>query len=283
MTHSDVNVTSKDCNFCHTQVGSSTTAGIQGKEWAQAAFHKSFTAANPLVMNGTTGRCSNCHLNVKPGSTYTAFDHAAYSNTSQDCFTCHTWPGTSVVNPNWKGAVGAHAASGSTAGSTLECNTCHGQSGSSSVKLTVAASAHYGGVGNGNTCVTCHINFAGFKDTVTNLKYAHTNAAANGGNGCGNCHAFRSQIYTTLTNTPPLTYPVASGGHTFSQTRAVTVAFDDESFNRAHTDAELTRCGSCHQYTTTASNTNVWRFVHETKNPGISNSRKTTSGCTLCH
>ena len=78
ITHTDVNVTGHDCNFCHTQVGPLDGApASQGKEWAQAKFHANFTAANPLVMNGTTGRCSNCHLNVKPGAGFAAQDHSA--------------------------------------------------------------------------------------------------------------------------------------------------------------------------------------------------------------
>lgn len=282
ITHSDVNVLSNECGVCHTQVGSSAAAGIQGKEWAQARFHKNFTASNPLIMNGTTGRCSHCHMNVKPGASYTAFDHASFTETStQDCSACHAWPGTSSATPNWRGASGGHAKSGSTAGSTLDCNTCHGQSGTATHRLTVAESSHYGGVRNGNTCITCHVNFAGFKDSVTNLLYPHTNATANSG-GCVTCHAFRSQIYTTLTNTPGLTYPVSAGGHTFSQSRVVSAQFDDDSFSAAHSAAGMTRCGACHQYSTTTSSTNVWTFKHRPKNPGISNNED-GEGCNKCH
>jgi hypothetical protein len=282
ITHADVNVTSHECGFCHTQAGSSTAAGIQGKEWAQALFHESFSASIPLVVNGTTGRCSHCHMNVKPGASFTAFDHSPYTETSaQDCSACHAWPGTSASKPNWLGAKGAHASSGSTAASTLDCNTCHGQSGSATHRLAVAASSHYGGVTNGNTCTSCHINFAGFKDAVANLQYKHTNAAANSG-GCGTCHAFANQVYTTLTTTPSLTYPVSAGGHTFSQTRNVTGSFDGDSFSAAHNASSMTSCGACHQYSTTTSSTNVWTFKHNPKNPGISNSRS-SGGCKNCH
>src|SRR5262249_8528465 len=78
ITHTDINVSGHDCNFCHTQQGVSTVSGVQGKEWAQANFHTSFTTTNPLVMNGSTGRCSNCHMNVKPGASF-AFDHSAFT------------------------------------------------------------------------------------------------------------------------------------------------------------------------------------------------------------
>lgn len=285
LTHADTNVARFECNFCHTQVGVSTAPGVQGKEWAQASFHKNFTASSPLVivLTGTaTGRCSNCHMNVKPGTNSTVQDHSAYTTTSaQDCSACHAWPGTSTTTPNWKGATGAHASSGSTASSTLDCNTCHGQMGNSSAHLSVPASTHFGGVTNGNSCISCHVNFAGFKGTTTNLLYKHTNAMANA-SGCVTCHAFVSQAYTTLTTTPSLTRPVSAGGHTFSQTLNVTGAFDDESFTAAHTATKMTACGACHQYATTTATTNIWAFKHRPSNPGISNGEN-SSGCNSCH
>lgn len=282
ITHTDLNVTKFQCNFCHTQVGTSAASGVQGKEWAQAKFHKSFTASNPLVMNGSTGRCSNCHLNVKPGSSFTAFDHAPYSATSsQDCSSCHAWPGNNPATPNWRGATGAHATSGSSVSSTLDCKTCHGQSGSAKVRLTAPESSHYGGVNNGNRCTSCHVSFAGFKGTTANLAYNHSNASANGG-GCVTCHAFKSQVYTTLTTTPPLTHPMSSGGHTFSQTLSVSARFDDDSFTASHTASKMTSCGACHTYSTTTSSTDIWRFVHRPRNPGISNGEN-SNGCNSCH
>ena len=144
-----------------------------------------------------------------------------------------------------------------------------------------SASSHFGGITNGNSCTSCHVNFAGFKGTTTNLLYKHTNATANSG-GCVRCHAFVSQAYTTLTTTPSLTRPVSAGGHTFSQTLNVTGAFDDESFTAAHTATKMTACGACHQYATTTATTNIWAFKHRPSNPGISNS-KSSSGCNSCH
>ena len=283
LMHTDINVSAKDCNVCHTQAGISSTAGVSGKEWAQASFHKNFSAASPLVMNGGTGRCSNCHMNLKPGTGYAAMDHSAYTATSTtDCVGCHAWPGTGTSTaPNWLGAVGAHAASGSTSASTLDCNTCHGQTGTATKHLAVAAASHYGGLANGNRCVTCHINFAGFKDTITNLLYPHTNSSANTG-GCVTCHAYQSQIYTTLTNTPLLTYPVTTGGHTFSQTRSVTGSFKGDSFTQPHTATALNNCGACHQYTKTTATLNIWTFQHRPSNPGISTSQS-SNGCNQCH
>ena len=109
ITHTEINVSSHDCNFCHSQQGVSTVAGVQGKEWAQANFHMSFTSTNPLVMNGGTGRCSNCHMNVRPGASF-AFDHSTFTAAagSQDCGSCHSWPGTGTpATANWLGAAAA--------------------------------------------------------------------------------------------------------------------------------------------------------------------------------
>lgn len=291
LAHTDLNVTSRDCNFCHTQVGPSTVAGVQGREWSKAVFHRSFTTASPMLVNGTTARCSNCHLNVKPGPAYTQQDHSGFTATStQDCAACHSWPGTGTATaPNWLGATGAHAASGPTATSTLDCNTCHGQNGNSSKHLLVPAAQHYGGITNGNKCTSCHIDFAGFKGTIANLKYAHTNATANAGQGCGNCHVFSASLYTTLTNTPALTFPTTAGGHQFSATRSVTGQVrncadtnPNGCVTSTHANSGLNPCGACHQYAPTTAATNIWSFVHRTTNPGMTFSRS-SSGCTMCH
>jgi NapC/NirT cytochrome c family, N-terminal region len=100
ISHQDANVAGHDCTFCHTQQGPSTAAGVQGKEWAQAKFHAPF-GGGALLLDGTSGRCSNCHLNVKPTAAYLTFSHAAYSNAagSTDCAACHT------VGSDWKTSI----------------------------------------------------------------------------------------------------------------------------------------------------------------------------------
>jgi hypothetical protein len=108
ISHADINVTGHDCNFCHTQAGVSTASGVAGQEWAQARFHASFTTGSGFVGNGSTGRCSNCHMNVNPKASYTTFNHASFSSTSgsTDCGACHRYPGTgSATSPNWLGAT----------------------------------------------------------------------------------------------------------------------------------------------------------------------------------
>ena len=135
----------RDCNACHTQLGPSNTPGIQGAEWAQASFHAKFTG--PLIMNGTTGRCSNCHMNVKPGANYTAEDHSPFTNASgsQDCSSCHAWPGTgSAAAPNWLGAAGAPTMvtlTGWSSGTSITSNT---------VTFAHPSPSHY------TSCAQCH-------------------------------------------------------------------------------------------------------------------------------
>jgi hypothetical protein len=106
ITHADINVTSRDCAFCHTQIGAALSGALKGMEWAQALFHANFLTATALVMNGTTGRCSNCPMSDNPKASYTKFSHAGLSSTSgtRDCSACHTYPGTgTVTTPNWLG------------------------------------------------------------------------------------------------------------------------------------------------------------------------------------
>jgi hypothetical protein len=108
ITHGDVNVAGRDCNVCHIQVGVATSAALAGREWAQARFHASLATAAKLTMNGSTGRCSNCHLNVNPKASYTTFNHTGFSSApgSQDCSGCHTYPGTGTIGSgNWLGAA----------------------------------------------------------------------------------------------------------------------------------------------------------------------------------
>jgi hypothetical protein len=97
--HTDVNVVSHDCNFCHTQVGPGS-----GGEWAQAQLHTSFSGGSALALNGTTGRCSHCHINNKPDSSFAAQNHSGFAqNSGTDCAACHSWPGAgSPSAPDWK-------------------------------------------------------------------------------------------------------------------------------------------------------------------------------------
>jgi len=164
INHADVNVTGRDCNACHTQAGPSTKPGVQGAEWAQASFHANFSSVNPLIMNGNTGRCSHCHMNVKPGASFTAEDHSPFTDASgsQDCSSCHTWPGTgSATAPNWLGAAGAPAIvtlTGWTSGTSITSNT-----------VTFSHPTNY------TSCAQCHVgtNFS------TIIDYNHDGLLSN--------------------------------------------------------------------------------------------------------
>lgn len=210
MNHADLNVTGHDCNFCHTQQGSATAAPAAGKEWAQAKFHPNFGGgATALLMNGTTGRCSNCHLNVKPAAGYSPQDHSAFTNVSgsQDCAACHSLPGTGTVGaPNWKGASGVPpfisvggfnvsvppAASGTVQGgisnlphptvaSGMSCTACHA---SSSGGRRAIGYDHASALINAN-CKACHEAGSDLVGTPWNRTVAATNLPANCGEGGG--------------------------------------------------------------------------------------------------
>jgi hypothetical protein len=191
ITHTDVNVSARDCNFCHTQAGVSTAAGVQGQEWAQAKLHVKFTSANPLVMNGTTGRCSSCHMNVKPGPGYTAFNHGALSATSgtQDCSSCHSWPGTGTASsPNWLGA-GASPQYISVGGFTIP----QPPAASPTIQPGINNLPHP--AVNGVACTACHTNPSGGRSAIG---YDHLSTLIN--TNCRSCHEAGTNLIGTVWN-----------------------------------------------------------------------------------
>jgi hypothetical protein len=174
--HADVNVTSHDCNFCHLQAGVT---------WSGAAFHANFTGGNALVMNGTTGRCSNCHLNVKPTAVFTAQDHSMFTDTSgsQDCSSCHGFPGLNG-QPNWLGAAGAPTYI-TVGGFTIGVPPA-------------AAGTTQAGINNlqhpstsGLQCTSCHTSASGGKGAIG---YDHVLAPST---GCSACHEAGSNLVGT--------------------------------------------------------------------------------------
>jgi hypothetical protein len=279
ITHADANVPGQSCSFCHTQVGPSTVAGIQGKEWAQARFHTSFTAAVPLLINGTTARCSNCHLNVKPQSTYTAMDHSAFTNVpgSQDCSACHSWPGTgSTTAPNWKGGgnmptfitVGGFTISKPPAATTTTTQTG-------------IANLPHPTPGTGMTCATCHTGGVGGKRAIG---YDHVSALANA--ACSACHEAGSNLVGTAWN--GATTQAAGAG----DTRPYTLTTITATRGNGGGSCNITlpnhffpvQCGECHKVptgtgavTTGTAYTAAWTFPHTT------NKMTNPSTCNLCH
>jgi hypothetical protein len=278
INHGDVNVTSHDCKFCHTQYGASTTAGIQGKEWAQALFHANFNGSNPLVANGTTGRCSNCHLNVKPGASFTAFNHTGLTATSgtQDCSSCHSWPGTGTSSaPNWLGAVGGAPQYISVGGFTIpkppSANTTTLQQGITNLPHpTVGTQA----------CTVCHGSSAGGKNAIG---YDHASTLVN--SNCGSCHEAGSNLVGTIWNgattassgagdTRPFT--LTSVTATYSGNR-LTVTYPNHFYPVDCYQCHTAPTGKVATVTTGTTYTSAWTFPHNQRlmtNP---------STCVMCH
>ncbi len=258
LTHADVNVSSRECGACHTQVGASTAAGVQGREWAQAAFHKNISAAKPLVMNGSTGRCSNCHLNVRPGNAYAAQSHGAFTATAgtADCNTCHALPGTGTATaPNWKGAAGMPPFI-SVGGFTVPSPPATGAKTQAGI-----ANLPHPTVATGTPCTTCHATAGGGKSATG---YDHASSLIN--STCNACHEAGSDLLGT---------PGAGSG---GDARPYRVS------SNAPNHYYPTDCKECHgkpsgngKYTGGSAYSNAWTFNHTRSNM----TRPTT--CNYCH
>ncbi len=276
--HADVNVGAQDCARCHTQAGQSTAPGIQGAEWAQARFHASLSPAIPLVMNGTTGRCSNCHLNVKPGPGITAQDHAAFSAVAgtQDCSACHSWPGTgSAAAPNWLGATAMpqFIAVGGFAIPQPPAAVATTQQG--------IASLPHPTVATGTSCATCHTGGVGGKGAVG---YDHASALINA--NCSSCHEAGSDLLGTPWNLA--TTQGAGAGDTRPYTLTTIVATRGSSADRCTITLPnhffAVDCAECHAVpagngavTTGAAYASAWFFPH------TQSKMANPSTCNLCH
>jgi hypothetical protein len=293
ITHADLNATGKDCNFCHTQVGASTSPGIAGNEWEQASFHVKFTSANPLTVNGTTARCSNCHLAEKPGAAYTAYNHTALTGASgsTDCASCHAWPGTgTTTNPNWKGAVGGAPVYISVGGFNI---TQPPAPNGTTIQGGIANLPHPPG-----TCAQCHTGGTGGKNA---FGYDHAQAP---NTNCRACHESGSNLVGTVwnPNAPGAANTSAScseGGGTIKDRGGDTRAIDVTTIacgDKASTKLCGTRtcslnhfypadCSECHNKpaagirTTSSGATYVqaWRFPHSR------NAMAGATTCCMCH
>ncbi len=279
INHADSNVTSRDCKFCHTQAGASSVAGVQGKEWAVATFHLNFNAANPLVMNGTTGRCSSCHLNVKPGPGYTGQSHTAFTaaSGSTDCSACHSFPGSgSAAAPNWLGAAGGVPTFIPVGGFTIPQPPATG----ASTQLGINNLPHPT-VLAGVACTTCHALASGGKQAKG---YDHKATALINPN-CAACHEAGSNLVATPWNNAPTT---ASGA---GDTRPFTLASVVPSFKGNSRAISYPKhfypigCYQCHREpggtattTTGAAFKTAWRFAHSTGAPMTN-----PATCNICH
>ncbi len=280
IVHTDVNVTAHDCGFCHTQVGPSTALGVQGQEWAQASLHASFSANTPLVMDGTAGRCSDCHMNVRPGTSFTAQDHSAFTDAAgtQDCSTCHGWPGTGTPSaPNWLGG-GAAPQYITVGGFTIPdppASPPTVQVGIPDLPHPSTATA---------TCATCHAAGIGGKGAI-GYDHASTLIATN----CAACHEAGSDLVGTVWNgatsetsgagdTRPFTLPSVRA--TFQGDSATETTPNHFFLDRAGAQVD---CRWCHVTptgigvaTTGTAYSTAWAFQHPPQNPVL-------DFCYQCH
>lgn len=277
ISHADVNVTALDCGVCHSQKGTSTTAGIQGREWAQATFHAQYTGTRALVLNGTTGRCSNCHLSEKPGTAYTTFDHSGVTATStQDCSFCHSFPGTGTASaPNWLGAVGVPTYI-SVGGFTVPVPPADG---GTFIQPGITNLPHPT-VGTGVMCTTCHDSPSGGKNAKG---YDHASTLIT--TKCTSCHETGSNLVSVPWNSA--TTINAGAGNT----RPITLLQNTASFSGntctnfiAYNHFFPMNCRECHTAptgvvnpTTGAAYRTKWVFVHKETN--MTNPKT----CDMCH
>jgi hypothetical protein len=274
--HTDLNVSGHDCGFCHTQLGPSNAPAVQGKEWAQAHLHTSFSAAAPLVTNGTTGRCSDCHMNVKPGAAFTAQSHSAFTNVSgsEDCSACHTWPGTgTTAAPNWLG--GGNAPQYITVGGFTIPNP---PSNPPTTQVGIVNLPHPSTATV--SCATCHTGGAGGKGAI-GYDHASTLISTN----CAACHETGSDLVGTVWNGATA---VSAGA---GDTRPITLARVPQMDSTVTTPNHffLDRAGAqvdcrwCHitptgvSVTTTGSAySSAWKFKHPPQSPS-------QNFCWQCH
>lgn len=279
LVHTDVNVAGHDCAFCHRQVGPSTVAGVQGKEWAQASLHTSFSASAPLVTNGTTGRCSSCHMNVKPGTSYTGQDHSTFTSASGtiDCSSCHGWPGTgTAAAPNW---LGAGAPQFIVVGGFTIPNP---PSNPPRVQVGIANLPHPATATT--SCATCHTGGAGGKGAI-GYDHASTLITAN----CAACHEAGSNLVGAVWNgatsvsagagdTRPFTLPSVTA--TYKGNTATETTPNHFFLDRAGAQVDCTRChvtpagiGVAATGTTYRA---AWAFRHPPESPVL-------NFCYQCH
>lgn len=280
ISHKDVNVTGRDCNFCHTQVGIAAAGSPSaGQEWAQAQLHASFTGGAALVINGSSGRCSNCHLNVKPGATFAAQDHSGFTATSAtDCSSCHSYPGTGTpAAANWR-RTAAVPQSISVGGFFIAQppapNATTNQPGLNGLPHPALAS--------GTACTACHTQSGGGRNAFA---YDHASAPVT---GCAACHEAGSDLVGTrwALNAPGAAQTTAQcgrGGGTIADrggdTRPIGIAalpcsstatsVTCGSANCAVNHFYPSDCGECHTrptgvatVQTGASYAARWRFQH---------------------
>jgi hypothetical protein len=267
-THADVNVSSKDCNVCHSAPTATTPLPVN-KEWAQATFHSHFIGT-PLVMNGTTGRCSSCHVGEKPTAAAFTPSHSGFTTTSaQDCASCHKYGGTGTnAAPNWLGATGAAPALMSLGGYTIP-------PGAGATQPVVNTAPH----STNTTCTACHTGGAGAKNAIG---YDHSSTVAS----CNTCHEAGSNDLSPVWNGATAQ---ASGlgdtrPYTLTATRPTWKSCTWSGGNHFYP----ADCKLCHTApsgvsvgaTTSSANASKWR---STGHPATGGFSRNSGWCAQCH
>ncbi len=270
MLHTDANVAGRDCNFCHTQQGVAS-----GQEWAQAKFHLNFNSGTPLLMNGTTARCSNCHLAQKPLPSFAAQDHSTFSSMpgTQDCSSCHSWPGTGTPSaPNWLGAAGVPLFI-----NVGGFNVTSPPAASGTVEMPIMGLAHPT-VASGTACTTCHASSGGGKNA-----FGYDHASPLIASQCSACHETGSDLIGTPWNNA--TVESGGAGDTRPWTLASVTALHGNNLTVTYASHFFpVDCSQCH--VTPAGNgltstgpayAAAWSFPHDQSK--MSN----PATCVMCH
>jgi hypothetical protein len=284
ISHTDFNVAGRDCRLCHTQAGTSSVVGVAGKEWAQANFHANFTASNPLTLSPTTGRCSNCHYSLKPGPAFTTYNHASVSSTvgTQDCSSCHSYPGTGTSTPNWLGATGTpqYIAVGGFVIPNPPAST------TGTIQLGIATLPHPTLSGT-TTCASCHTGGIGGTGAIG---YDHASTLIN--TNCSACHETGSNLLAPVWNGTTTQSGGVGDTRPFTLTALNPSICNGTTIPRTPGSASLlgyhyapSDCSLCHTTPkgiatgkTGATYTSVWKFKHPPKT-GSTN----VQPCSICH
>lgn len=278
VSHGDANVIGRDCGACHTQIGPSTATSVRGSEWAQARFHAAFSTQSPLVMNTTSGRCSNCHLAEKPPASYAVQNHSAFTAASgtTDCSACHAYPGTgTAAAPNWLGSVGGAPTAISVGGFAITRPPATGTSTQAGI-----SNLPHPSVSGGATCTDCHSSPTGGRKAIG---YDHKSSLIN--SNCASCHEAGSDLVGAAWNGGTSASAGAGDTRPYSITGLVpSTGGNSRALGNGFNHFFPVDCHECHQIPSgtgaSAAGTayrSAWNFNH-------TQSRMTNpSTCNMCH
>jgi hypothetical protein len=253
---------------------------VQGREWTKATFHPSFGPSGALVSNGTTARCSNCHLNLKPGSGYTPQDHSPFTATSaQDCSSCHSWPGTGTASAaNWLGA-GAEPQYILVGGFTIPSPPA-ATAGTTQAGIANLPHPSTAGV----ACTDCHTSSSGGKPAIG---YDHASALIN--DNCASCHEAGTSLVQSTWNGATAQASGAGSSRPFTLTELspsiCNTTISDSTTNVLQYHYFGFECSLCHTApggiataTTGSAYTAAWKGHHPPKTGSTS-----SQPCAVCH